>query len=186
MTLLPPNLDREQLAALVCTTLAGHGVSVVLSGGAAASIYAPNSFESMDLDFIPIGLSRRVDAAMRELGFQKEKGRHWTHPGTAFWIEFPPGPVQVGDEVVHDFAERRTSHGTLRILTPTDSTMDRLAWYYHAGDVQGLEQAVAVAAANEIDMNRIEAWSRRERADEKFGRFRTRVRKMRVATRTGS
>lgn len=170
-------LGREELAALVCTTLSRHGVQVVLSGGGAASIYAPNPYESMDLDFIPIGLSRRVDAAMLELGFRKERGRHWTHPDTALWIEFPPGPVQIGDEVVHDFAERETAHGTLRILTPTDCVMDRLAWYYHAQDEQGLEQAVAVAAARKVDLDRIEAWSRRERAEEKFERFRVRLRR---------
>ncbi|MEN8182081.1 MAG: hypothetical protein ABFS46_06055 [Myxococcota bacterium] len=176
MSAVTPDLNREQLAGLVCATLDRHGVQVVLSGGGAASIYAPSPYESMDLDFIPIGLSRRVDAAMLELGFRKEHQRHWTHPGTAFWIEFPPGPVQVGDEVVHDFAERQTAHGILRILTPTDSVMDRLAWYYHASDTQTLEQAVGVAAANEVDLERIEAWSKRERADEKFERFRTRLR----------
>jgi len=57
--------------------------------------------------------------------------------------------------------------------------MDRLAWYYHANDEQGLEQAVAVAAAHEVDMSRIEAWSRRERSDEKFERFRERLRRER-------
>lgn len=177
MSSVHPGLSREQLAALVCTTLEDHGVRVVLSGGGAASIYAPNPYESMDLDFIQIGLSRRVDSAMRELGFQKERGRHWTHPDTEFWIEFPPGPVQVGDEVIHHFAERQTSHGTLRILTPTDCVMDRLAWYYHANDAQGLEQAVAVAAANDVDMDRIQEWSNRERAGEKFERFRERLRR---------
>lgn len=176
MSAVTPDLNREQLAALVCATLGRHGVQVVLSGGGAAAIYAPNPYESMDLDFIPIGLSRRVDAPMLELGFRKQQ-RHWTHPDTAFGVEFPPGPVQIGDEVVHDFAERHTAHGTLRILTPTDCVMDRLAWYYHAHDEQGLEQAVAVAAANEVDLDRIEAWSKRERADEKLERFRRRLRR---------
>lgn len=170
------DLDREQLAALVCATLDRHGVQVVLSGGGAAAIYAPNPYESMDLDFIAIGLSRRVDAAMRGLGFRKDRGRHWTHPDTPFWVEFPPGPVQVGDEVIREFAERHTAHGTLRILTPTDCVMDHLAWYFHANDEQGLEQALAVAVANEVDLDRIEAWSKRERAGEKLERFRARLR----------
>jgi hypothetical protein len=169
-------LSREELAALVCATLHRHGIEVVLSGGGAASIYAPNPYESMDLDFVPFGLARKVDAAMTELGCRRERQRHWTHPSTVFWIEFPPGPVQIGDEVVHVFAERRTACGTLRILTPTDSVMDRLAWYYHASDEQGFEQAVAVANANEIDIERIQAWSARENADEKFERFRSRLR----------
>jgi hypothetical protein len=81
--------------------------------------------------------------------------------------------------VVHEFAERRTAHGTLAILTPTDCVMDRLAWYYHAQDEQGLEQAVAVAAANEVDLGRIETWSKRVRAGEKFARFRARLRSRR-------
>ena len=167
-------MDREQLAALVCAALDRRGVEVVLSGGGAASIYAPTAYESLDLDFIQTGLSRRVDTAMAELGFQRE-GRHWTHPKTEFWVEFPPGPVQVGDEVLREFAERRTAHGTLRILTPTDCVMDRLAWYYHDDDPQALEHAIAVAAAHEIDLGRIEAWSKRVRSEEKFERFRARL-----------
>ena len=174
-------LNREELAALVCATLHRHGIEVVLSGGGAASIYAPNPYESMDLDFVPIGLSRKVDAAMTELGFRRERQRHWTHPGTVFWIEFPPGPVQIGDQVVHEFAERRTAYGTLMILTPTDSVMDRLAWYYHANDEQGFEQAVAVANAHEIDIERVQAWSGREAASEKFERFRSRLRDARAS-----
>jgi hypothetical protein len=168
-------MSREELASLICTTLDQHGIRVVLSGEAAASIYAPNPYESMDLDFIQIGLSRKVDAAMKELGFNKEKGRHWTHPDSEFWVEFPPGPVQIGDTIIHEFAERRTKHGTLRILTATDSVMDRLAWFYHANDPQGLEQAVAVATSHRIDLKRIQAWSAREGAHEKFERFRERV-----------
>jgi hypothetical protein len=42
--------------------------------------------------------------------------------------------------------------------------MDRLAWYFHAIDEEGLEQALAVAAANGVGLDRIEAWSKWERA----------------------
>lgn len=177
-----PELTREELAGLVCATLDRHGVRVVLSGGGAASIYAPNPYESMDLDFIPVGLARRVDSAMLELGFRRERQRHWTHPDTRFWIEFRPGPVQVGDEVVHEFAERSTALGRLRILTPTDCVLDRLAWYFHAKDEQGLEQAVAVASANEVDLERIARWSKRERRSSEFERFRARLRRKRGST----
>lgn len=149
---------------------------MVLSGGGAASIYAPNRYGSMDLDFIAVGLSRKVDSAMHELGFSKQRQRHWTHPDTRFWVEFPPGPVQVGDEVIHTFAERRTALGTLRILTPTDCVLDRLAWFHHARDEQGLEQAVAVAARNEVDLERVECWSAKERKSAEFELFRSLLR----------
>jgi hypothetical protein len=175
MSAVKPEQTREAVAAQVCDTLTRHGIQVVLSGGAAAEIYAPTPYASDDLDFVSTGLARKVDAAMTEMGFSKNRQRHWTHPESRFWVEFPPGPVAVGDEVIHEFAERRTVHGTLRILTATDCVMDRLAWYYHDDDPQGLEQAVAVANANDVELDRIEAWSERERAQEKFARFRARL-----------
>ena len=55
--------------------------------------------------FIPIGLARKVDAAMESLGFEKSQ-RHWTNPKSRYWVEFPPGPVSIGEETIHDFAER--------------------------------------------------------------------------------
>lgn len=52
--------------------------------------------------------------------------------------------------------------GELRLLTPMDCVMDRLAGYYHWKDPQSLDQAVAVARRRQkIDLQRIERWSRR-------------------------
>jgi hypothetical protein len=50
-----PALSLEELAALVCSTLERHGVSVVLSGGSVVSIYSNNAYQSNDLDFIQTG-----------------------------------------------------------------------------------------------------------------------------------
>jgi hypothetical protein len=168
------DLPVEELAALICSTLERHGVRVVLSGGSAVSIYSENAYLSYDLDFIQIGLSRRVDPAMQELGFRKE-GRHWIHPRSRFLVEFPPGPVQVGEETLASFAERSTALGTLRLLPPTECVMDRLAGFYHWNDRQALEQALAVARRQSIDLGRIEDWSRGERASEKFREFSERL-----------
>lgn len=147
---------------------------MVLCGGAVVSIYSDNEYESTDLDFVPIGLARKVDPAMIELGFRKQ-GRHWTHAKTDFWVEFPNGPVQVGDSVVTQFAELRTSLGVLCLLAPTECVMDRLAGYYHWNDIQCLDQALAVARRQPVDLDRVEAWSGREQALEKFRRFRDRL-----------
>lgn len=72
----PPRIGErtslEDLAALVCTTLEAHGLSVVLSGDAVVSIYSGAEYVSYDLDFIPIGLARKVDTAMDSLGFEKK------------------------------------------------------------------------------------------------------------------
>jgi hypothetical protein len=151
----------EQLATIVCTALEEHDISAVLSGGAAVSIYSNNEYESYDLDFIPIGLARRVDRAMESIGFFKQ-GRHWRHPRNAFYVEFPAGPVAIGEEVIHDFAERQNPEGVLRLLHPTECVMDRLTWYFHNADRQCLEQALQVARHQSINLARIERWARKE------------------------
>jgi hypothetical protein len=168
-------LTLEEVAALICSTLEQQGVTVVLSGGSVVSIYSDNEYRSYDLDFIQTGLARRVDDAMLALGFKKH-GRHWKHVRTRYWVEFPPGPVGIGNLAVTEFAERRTRFGTLRLLKPTECVMDRLAAYYHWNDLQGLEQALVVSRRHPIELDRIESWSRTERAHAKFREFLTRLR----------
>ena len=176
MTGIHAKLSREEVAALVCSTLENHGVSVVLCGGAVASIYAQNEFESLDLDFVPTGIHKDVSRAMKALGFA-EKNRHWVHPGTRFGVEFSPGPVMADDRLVEEFAERSTRAGDLRLLLPTECVIDRLAGFYFWNDPQCLEQAVAVAIAQRrtVDMPRIERWSRRRGMAARFETFRERL-----------
>ncbi|MBJ19241.1 MAG: hypothetical protein CL933_07415 [Deltaproteobacteria bacterium] len=164
----------EEVATLVCARLEADGISVVLSGGAAVSIYSENEYESYDLDFIPTGLARRVDHTMQALGFERQQ-RHWVHPHNRYWVEFPAGPVAIGEEVIHDFAERRGPAGVLRILHPTECVMDRLAWYFHNTDRQCLEQALQVARGHPINLARIKRWAAGERPHgaERFREFRS-------------
>jgi hypothetical protein len=88
---------------------------------------------------------------MAGLGFRK-RGRHWVHRASRYWVGFPAGPVQVGDTLVTEFAERETPDGVLRLLRPTECVMDRLAGFYHWNDPQCLDQVVAVASRHVVDM----------------------------------
>jgi hypothetical protein len=171
----------ERLAALVCATLDRHGIEAVLTGGAVVSIYSRNEYRSYDLDFVVRGLAKDVRAAMASLGFAKRAGRHFEHPRTPYYVEFPSGPLAIGNEPVSRTAVRRTAAGVLRLLTPTDCVMDRLAAFYHWNDVQGLEQAVAVAKRQRIESARVRSWSRREGMEVKFAVFERRVRSLRNA-----
>ena len=117
MTAIARDHTLEEVAAIVCEALDRAGIPVVLSGGAVVSIYSDNAYQSFDLDFVRQGLARRVDGVMNELGFHR-KELHWTHPDSPFWVELPPGPVQVGDAIVNEFAELRTRVGRLRLLAP--------------------------------------------------------------------
>jgi len=158
----------------VCSELAWHGIEVVLSVGAVVSIYSANAYESYDLDFIHTGIAKKTDPVMTALGFARE-GRHWRHLDHRYLVEFPPGPVEVGGEIVTEFATRTTSTGVLRLLAPTECAMDRLAAYFHFNDPQGLEQAVQVATRNEVDLASIARWARRQGASAKHREFETRV-----------
>ncbi len=174
MTVIRRTMTREEVAALVCTTLERHGIQAVLSGGSVVSIYSDNQHESYDLDFVAIGLGRSAVVAMSELGF-KADGRHWVHPDTPFWVEFPAGPVQIGEMLVTRFAERTNRFGTLRLLHPTDCVMDRLAAYFHWNDTESLEQALLVARSQPIELDRVAAWSDAEGGSAKFAEFARRL-----------
>ena len=162
----------EELAALVSTTLEAAGISAVLSGGAVVSIYTNNEYESSDLDFVSTESSKKIAKAIAPLGFER-KGRMFTHPRTPLFVEFPAGPLAIGNELIREaeVGEKRTAAGTIRLLTPTQCVMDRLAAYFHWNDLQSLDQAVMVASCQKISLAKIDAWAKREGASEKFRKF---------------
>jgi len=107
---------------------------------------------------------------MQEIGFNEE-GRHFIHPDTQFFVEFPPGPLAVGVEPVKQVDELKLSTGILRIISPTDCVKDRLLGYYHWDDQQCLVQAMLVIQTNRIDIEEIERWSKAEGMHDEFRRI---------------
>lgn len=162
-----------ELAAYVCSYLDSRGVHVVLSGGACVAIYASDRYSSMDLDFIDRlhSTRRHLKAVLAEIGFY-EKDRYFIHPDTRFFLEFPSGPLAVGNEPVAAVEELHLETGTLRLLSPCDCVKDRLAAFYHWNDRQCLQQAVWVALERNVGWDEIERWSRQEGEMENFEVFR--------------
>jgi len=115
---------------------------------------------------------------MRGLGFRRDKGRHYAHAATPFIVEFPNGPLMVGDQPVTTSARYRTPHGVTRLLTPTDAVKDRLAAFFHWSDRQSLEQALAIARHQPVKLGEIERWAKREPdpAAERYQVFAQRLR----------
>ena len=130
----------------------------------------------MDLDLVNHRFAKRreIREAMRAIGF-REEGRHFTHPETDFFVEFPAGPLAVGEEPVKQIDEIALDTGILRLISATDCVKDRLAAYYHWNDGQCLEQAVLVAQAEEIDLDEVERWSEVEGKLDEFKRIRHRL-----------
>jgi hypothetical protein len=144
-------------------------------------LYSHNEYESCDLDFVTNAANDAIAKAVAPLGFRRVAGaRQFEHPETDFYLEFPPGPLAFGETVVSD-ADATTVHtefGPLRIVTPTQSVMDRLSAYVHWNDNQSLDQAVMVARKQPVEWSELHEWSRREGADDRLiDAFRRRVEK---------
>ena len=165
-------MTQAEVAAYVQSHLRKHNILVTLSGGAAVSIYTVNRYISADVDLVEDTYADRntIKTAMEEIGF-REKNRYFTHPDTQHIIEFPSGPLSVGDEPIKRIKEIRYDTGILRVISPTDCVKDRLAAYYFWEDRQALAQAVLVATHNRINMGEIKKWSQAEGNIEKFKKF---------------
>ncbi len=169
-------MSMEELAAYVCSKLEENNIETVLSGGSCVQIYSQGKYTSDDIDLIDRfnGGHTLIKNVMFDMGF-KEHNRYFVHDDTKWFIEFPRGPLGVGDAPVDDIATMEEETGILRLLTPTDCIKDRLAAYYHWDDPQSLEQAVWVAEKNSFDIASIEDWSEKENMVDKFIVFRRRV-----------
>jgi len=172
------NMSMEELGAFVCSALEQEGIETVLSGGCCVEIYSNGRYTSDDIDLIDRfnGGHRKIKVVMEKLGFTEYKmKRYFVHEDTSLFIEFPRGPLGVGDAPIQDISKRKSETGILKLLTPTDCIKDRLAGFYYWDDEQNLEQAIWVANENEFDMSAIEKWSKDEGEVEKFEVFKKRL-----------
>ncbi|HMV41647.1 MAG TPA: hypothetical protein PK079_10400 [Leptospiraceae bacterium] len=161
-----------ELAAFVSSHLRENGINATLSGGACVSIYSSNRYQSYDLDFIEnLSSSRqKLKSILSKIGFVEES-RYFKNPKTKFFIEFPLGPLTVGDEPVKEVIKIKYETGELQIISPTESIKDRLAAYYHWNDNQCLEQAFLIAEMKEINVAELERWSVNENKADVFSKI---------------
>lgn len=170
-----PDVARE-----VCTALDEIGVTVVLTGGSAATYYAPGAYQSNDIDYVVVefqaGNTEQAERRLADLGFRRQRD-HYSHDTSPYPIEFPPGPLAVGRELLTHWRTERRSRTVLYVLTPTDCCKDRLAAFIHWNDRSGLEQAIAVAQAvrDEIEFADLAAWADAEGGSENYTEFRQRI-----------
>ena len=165
-------MSLEELAAFISTNLRKNNIEVILTGGSCVSIYSENKYLSMDLDFVETFYTKRkyLVKCLTVLGFYEEN-RYYKHPDTDYIVEFPPGPLAVGNEPITDIISLQFETGELRIIAPTECVKDRLAAFYFWNDRQCLEQAVLVAKMNDINLDEVERWSKKESEEEKFKEF---------------
>ena len=159
------NLSISELAALICESLNAEGIRATLSGGACAEIYSSSRYVTGDLDFVVNYISpdndKKIQKVMEKLRFEKF-GRIFINENVAYSVEFPPGPLGIGDEYLIKPVELNLKTGNLLLLSATDSAKDRLVGYFYANDAQCLEQAVLICQMNKIDLENIRKWAKIE------------------------
>lgn len=160
-----PMTSLRELAFIVCAALDRKGTTAVLTGGGAATIYSAEAYKSRDLDFVLSFDSPRAAAPLTELGFTLD-GSTYTHPNTPFTLDFPPGPLTIGSDVVTAWDTLNEDNRVLHIIKPTDSVLDRFVAYVHWNELASLEIAakVALGIGDRLDWQRIERWCEAEGA----------------------
>ncbi len=126
-------MTQLEVAAYVHEHLRRQGIDVALSGGSVVSLYSHNLYVSKDVDLINIAFARRskLRQAMLALGFN-EQGRYFRHPNSPHIVEFPNGPLAVGEQPVWQVEEVAFETGVLRVLSATDCVKDRLCACNHS------------------------------------------------------
>jgi hypothetical protein len=166
------------VAFAVCTALDEAGITAVLTGGSAATCYAPDAYQSSDIDFVVTFNARsgQGEPALRDIGYMR-RGDYYVHGSAVFPLEFPPGPLMIGDDVIRAWNTESRDDKKLHILSPTDCCRDRLAAFLYWNDFSGLEQALAVCRAQweRIDLAAIRGWFARERGTAKGDLFEKRL-----------
>jgi len=170
------NMTQAELAAYIQESLQKEGITVVLSGGSAVSFYSSDKYVSKDLDLINANFAKRGDikVIMEQLGFY-EKGRYFVNSETQFLVEFPDGPLSVGEEPVKEVSEFELPTGTLRVVSATDCVKDRLCAFYFWNDQQGLAQAVLVAESQNVDLKELKRWSKVEGKEREYEIFKSKL-----------
>jgi hypothetical protein len=157
----------------VSRALRAADIRAVLTGGASASIHSDGEYVSHDLDYIVQGrvTQARLDAAMASAGFTRQ-GDRYLHPESEFYVEFPRGPLAIGDDDLVDPVDLNIGHARVLTLSATDACRDRLAAFYHWNDRQSLDTALKIARKRPVDMRAIRRWSEREGKLAQFEEFR--------------
>lgn len=160
-----------ELAVIVSQVLEDAGIAATLSGGGAVTIYTNNNYQSNDLDFVTSERREKLAEALAPLGFNLAADRrHFEHPDTSFYLEFPPAPLEFGSKVVQhsEIPRLDTEWGPLRVITPTLCVMDRLIAFWAWGDRQSWDQAILVCKhCNSVDYDELIRFAKAENADPK-------------------
>ena len=90
----------REVIEVVSSTLEKAGITAVLVGGACATVYSGGIYTSEDLDLIIQSTPGQpaLDEAMAGIGFTRKQAQYF-HAKSDFFVEFPRGPLAIGQDV---------------------------------------------------------------------------------------
>lgn len=164
-------MSRKQFAAAVVKQLTDDGIIAVLVGGACVSIYTNNRHESKDLDFISPDSVDAITASLAKIGFER-KNRYYIHPNSELYVEFPTGPIAIGHvKPVKPEGKLKVGNTIIKMLSPTQSVMDRLSSFFYFADRRSLIHAIWICERHPVNIAKVKAWAEKEKMPEKFEQF---------------
>ena len=171
---------------VVARALDKAAIRAVLVGGACATVYSGGVHQSEDIDLILQSAPSQedLDNALASVGFVRRHAQYF-HRDTDFFVEFPRPPLSIGEDWRIVPVQLTVGRSMLPALSATDSCRDRLAQFYHWGDRQSLEVAIAIALRHRVNMTLIRKWSTGEGAVPKFSEFRAELARARALRRGG-
>lgn len=168
---ISPKTTRLEFAAIIVQQLKKHKISCVLVGGSCVSIYTNEKHFSHDLDFISPNSHQKIEESLKEIGFQK-KDRYFKHLDSEFYVEFPTGPVSIGEQSpVKPDGKIKFKNATITLLSPSQCVMDRLSAFFHWNDRRSLIHALWVCSKHPVNIAKISRWAKNEKSSEKFAEF---------------
>ena len=126
------------VAFAVCTALDHRGVRAVLTCGSAATYWAPEVYQSRDADFVlNFGADKQsVVEIMQNLGYRSNGGT-WEHERSIFTVEFPAGPLAIGNDLVNRYETIDRKDSSVRIRSKASSPESARA---ATGDLEALNR----------------------------------------------
>jgi len=108
---------------------------------------------------------------MRAIGFNRTGLYTYEGRKSPLDVIFSPPPLAVGDDMIRNVDEIKVRGGSIKLLTPTDCTRQRLSMYYRWGDHEAFGEAVEMALQYEVDMDLIKRWSDWEWCADRYEEF---------------
>lgn len=147
----------------------------MLTGGSAATFYAPEGYQSRDIDFVMlVTFSGQSEvAALEQLGFQLSTGQTYKHSENPFTMDFIKDHLMIGSQPA-EYQTIQRKNQLLNVLTPESCICDRLVSAIYYNDFSALNAAAQVNIAKSPNLQTIENWCAREQqpqANKTFARF---------------